>query len=53
MDPKAYYLAHMRLAKVQINTWGHSDSCGINTIDYFGYLLNLNTLVPFYSRKIR
>ena len=35
MDPKAYFMAHMRLAKKQFNTWGHSDSSGIDTIDYF------------------
>jgi len=31
----AYLLAHTRLAPVQINTWGHSESCGIPTIDYY------------------
>jgi len=35
MDPKSYFMAHMRLAKKQINTWGHSDTSGINSIDYF------------------
>jgi len=35
MDPVSYYMAHLRLAKVQINTWGHSDTSGIDTIDYF------------------
>lgn len=35
MFPYTYYLAHMKLARVQINTWGHSDTAGINTIDYF------------------
>jgi predicted O-linked N-acetylglucosamine transferase (SPINDLY family) len=35
MDPTSYYMAHLRLAKIQINTWGHSDTSGINTIDYF------------------
>ena len=35
MCPLSYYLAHMRIAPVQVNTWGHSDSCGIDTIDYF------------------
>ena len=31
----AYLLAHTRLAPIQINTWGHSESCGIPTIDYY------------------
>jgi len=35
MHPVFYFLAHMRLAKIQFNTWGHSDSSGISTIDYF------------------
>jgi len=35
MDPISYYMAHLRLAQIQINTWGHSDTSGINTIDYF------------------
>jgi predicted O-linked N-acetylglucosamine transferase (SPINDLY family) len=28
-------LAYSRIAKVQVNTWGHSETCGIDTIDYF------------------
>ena len=28
-------LAFTRLAPIQINTWGHSDTCGIDTIDYY------------------
>jgi predicted O-linked N-acetylglucosamine transferase (SPINDLY family) len=35
MYPTSYYMAHMKLAKKQINTWGHSDTCGIDTIDYY------------------
>jgi hypothetical protein len=35
MDPKAYFMSHLKLAKIQINTWGHSDSSGIDSIDYF------------------
>lgn len=35
MDPTSYYMAHLRLATIQINTWGHSDTSGIDTIDYF------------------
>ena len=35
MDATSYYMAHLRLAPIQCNTWGHSDSCGIDTIDYF------------------
>ena len=35
MDYKPYLLSYSRLAKVQINTWGHSETSGIDTIDYF------------------
>lgn len=29
------FLAYSKLAPIQINTWGHSDTSGINTIDYY------------------
>jgi len=29
------YLAYSRIAPIQINTWGHSETSGIDTIDYF------------------
>lgn len=29
------FLSYSRLAKVQINTWGHSDTSGIDTLDYY------------------
>jgi len=35
MDPFFYLLASMRFARIQINTWGHSDTSGLDTIDYF------------------
>ena len=35
MDITSYFMAHMKLAKYQCNTWGHSDTSGIDTIDYF------------------
>lgn len=35
MHPISYYMAHMKLAKYQCNTWGHSDTSGIDTIDYY------------------
>lgn len=33
--PRTYALAHSRLAPVQLTTWGHSDTCGISTIDHY------------------
>jgi len=35
MYPVSYYMAHLKLAKIQCNTWGHSDTSGIDSIDYF------------------
>ena len=35
MDPVVYFLAFSRLAPVQCVTWGHPDTTGIDTIDYF------------------
>jgi protein O-GlcNAc transferase len=35
MYPATYYLAHARLAPVQIVSWGHPDTTGIDTVDYF------------------
>ena len=35
MAEKTYLLAHCRLSKIQITTWGHSETSGIDTIDYY------------------
>jgi protein O-GlcNAc transferase len=35
LDPMALKLASMRLAPVQINTWGHPDTSGLPTLDYY------------------
>ena len=35
MDIKNFLLSFSRLAPVQVNTWGHSDTSGIDTIDYY------------------
>jgi predicted O-linked N-acetylglucosamine transferase (SPINDLY family) len=35
MDTTTYSLAFSRLAPVQCTTWGHSDTTGLPTIDYF------------------
>ncbi len=35
MDIFFYILAHSRLAPIQVNTWGHSETSGISTIDYY------------------
>lgn len=33
--PWTYPLSHCRLAPVQLTTWGHSDTSGVPTIDYY------------------
>jgi len=35
MDFFYWILAHSKLARIQINTWGHSETSGIDTIDYY------------------
>jgi protein O-GlcNAc transferase len=35
MSPTTYFLAFSRLAPVQITSWGHTETTGIDTIDYF------------------
>ena len=35
MHPLTYFLALWRLAPVQIVTWGHSETSGIDSIDYY------------------
>lgn len=61
MDKVCYFSAFMRLAKHQINTWGHSDTSGIDTIDYyissrlFEHVTDLATNEPaqsHYSEKL-
>jgi predicted O-linked N-acetylglucosamine transferase (SPINDLY family) len=35
MDVYFYLLSYSKLAPIQINTWGHSETSGIDTIDYY------------------
>jgi predicted O-linked N-acetylglucosamine transferase (SPINDLY family) len=35
MNTNAYLLSFSRLAPVQILTWGHSDTSGVDTVDYY------------------
>ena len=35
MSPASYFLAYSRLAPVQAVTWGHPDTTGLDTMDYF------------------
>lgn len=35
MHPTTYFLALWRLAPVQVATWGHSETSGVDTVDYY------------------
>jgi predicted O-linked N-acetylglucosamine transferase (SPINDLY family) len=56
MDHFAYLMACMKLAKIQCNTWGHSDTSGIDTIDYYFssklYELPYEEAQTHYSEKL-
>ena len=54
MSPITYFLAFARLAPVQIVSWGHPETTGINTIDYFlsSTLLEPNNIRRKYSERL-
>ena len=54
MSPTTYFLAFSRLAPVQIVSWGHPETTGIDTIDYFlsSTLLETDNIVKKYSEKL-
>lgn len=35
MDPWTYFLAYYRMSPIQTTSWGHPDTTGIETLDYF------------------
>ena len=54
MDFDIYIMSFTRLAPIQINTWGHSDTSGIDTIDYYissKYYENKSSQIN-YSEKL-
>lgn len=54
MQYQTYCLAHCRLAPVQVTTWGHSETSGISTIDYYisSSLYELPEAKNHYSEKL-
>jgi hypothetical protein len=57
MDIRSNIIASMRLAPIQITTWGHSVTSGINTVDYYisskyYELDDLNKAQTHYSEKL-
>ena len=49
-----YYLTFLRLAKYQINSWGHPETSGNSTIDYFisSKVCEISLAQKFYSEKL-
>jgi len=54
MSSTIYFLAFSRLAPVQIVSWGHPETTGINTIDYFfsSTLFEKNNAEKKYSENL-
>jgi predicted O-linked N-acetylglucosamine transferase (SPINDLY family) len=56
MNNLSYYMSFLKLAKIQCNTWGHSDTSGIDTIDYYFssklYELPYEESQQHYSEKL-
>lgn len=56
MDATSQFMSFMKLAKIQCNTWGHSDTSGIDSIDYYFssklYELPYEQAQTHYSEKL-
>ena len=54
MSSELYYLTFLRLAKFQINSWGHPETSGNSTIDYFisSKTCETSEAQKFYSEKL-
>ena len=54
MNQKTIQLANMRLAPVQVCSWGHPETSGIPTIDYYisSELLETSNSKTFYTEKL-
>ena len=54
MSSDLYYLTYIRLAKVQITSWGHPETTGNETIDYFisSKLIEVENAQDNHSEKL-
>jgi predicted O-linked N-acetylglucosamine transferase (SPINDLY family) len=54
MSSDLYYLTFLRLAKCQINSWGHPETSGNSSIDYFisSKVCETSEAQKFYSEKL-
>jgi predicted O-linked N-acetylglucosamine transferase (SPINDLY family) len=54
MSTDLYYLTYLRIAKIQMNSWGHPETSGNSTIDYFvsSKICETENAQDFYSEKL-
>lgn len=54
MNPATYFLSFSRLAPVQATSWGHPDTTGLDTIDYFlsSELIEPPEAETYYSERL-
>jgi len=54
MSIDLYYLTFLRLAKIQITSWGHPETSGNKTIDYFisNKLSEIESAQNYYTEKL-
>jgi predicted O-linked N-acetylglucosamine transferase (SPINDLY family) len=54
MDPLTYFLAFWRLAPIQMVSWGHSVTSGIDTVDYYvsSEAVEARGSEQFYTEKL-
>jgi predicted O-linked N-acetylglucosamine transferase (SPINDLY family) len=54
LDPFTWQLASLRLAPTQVNTWGHPDTCGLPTIDFYlsGAEFEGDDAKEYYTEKL-
>ena len=54
MSTRLFLISFGRLAPIQINTWGHSDTSGVDTIDYYisSKLFEIEDAQKHYSEKL-
>lgn len=54
MAPSTYFLAYARLAPVQATSWGHPDTSGLDTMDYFVSASSNEPEIsePYYTERL-
>tara|TARA_Y100000590_G_scaffold306191_1_gene345431 strand:+ start:406 stop:2478 length:2073 start_codon:yes stop_codon:yes gene_type:complete len=54
MTSSTYFLAHARLAPIQVASWGHPETSGISTMDYFlsSSLMESRNANSFYTERL-